>query len=297
MWRYQEFLPLDGEPTVGLQVGGTPLVRADRLAAALGVERPLDQERRRQLPDAVVQGPRRRRGPEQGPRVRLHHGRLRLDRQPGQQRRRQRRRRRPGQLHLRARRPGAGQDPRHQRLRRQGHRRQRHLRRGEPPLHAGGVQVRLGLRQHQPAAVLRRGLQDVGLRDRRAARLADAAARRLPDGRRQPDRQDPQGVPGTAQGRPDRRRRRASSTAPRPTGCSPISTTVKNGWETHRPVRKPNTIAKSLAIGDPADGYLRGQGDPRLGRLGRGRERRRRSPRRWRCWAGPKASSPRRPAA
>jgi threonine synthase len=40
------------------------------------------------------------------------------------------------------------------------------------------------------------------------------------------------------------------------TGCSPISTAVKNGWDTHRPVRKPNTIAKSLAIGDPADGYF-----------------------------------------
>src|SRR5437016_8497840 len=39
MWRYHEFLPLDGEPTVGRQVGGTPLVRADRLAEALGVER------------------------------------------------------------------------------------------------------------------------------------------------------------------------------------------------------------------------------------------------------------------
>src|SRR5215469_9728416 len=41
-----------------------------------------------------------------------------------------------------------------------------------------------------------------------------------------------------------------------PSGCSPISTAVKNGWEAHRPVRKPNTIAKSLAIGDPADGYF-----------------------------------------
>jgi threonine synthase len=40
------------------------------------------------------------------------------------------------------------------------------------------------------------------------------------------------------------------------TGCNPISAAVKNGWETHRPVRKPNTIAKSLAIGDPADGYF-----------------------------------------
>ncbi len=42
-------------------------------------------------------------------------------------------------------------------------------------------------------------------------------------------------------------------------GCSPISTMVKNGWETHRPVRKPNTIAKSLAIGDPADGFFAGK--------------------------------------
>src|SRR6185369_16857439 len=40
------------------------------------------------------------------------------------------------------------------------------------------------------------------------------------------------------------------------TGCNPISHAVKNGLEAHRPVRKPNTIAKSLAIGDPADGYF-----------------------------------------
>ncbi|MCI0458147.1 MAG: threonine synthase [Gemmataceae bacterium] len=38
MWRYRELLPLDGEPTVGSQVGGTPLIRANRLAEALGVE-------------------------------------------------------------------------------------------------------------------------------------------------------------------------------------------------------------------------------------------------------------------
>ena len=37
------------------------------------------------------------------------------------------------------------------------------------------------------------------------------------------------------------------------TGCAPISTAVKNDWETFKPV-KPNTIAKSLAIGNPADG-------------------------------------------
>ncbi|MEK6608841.1 MAG: threonine synthase [Myxococcota bacterium] len=37
MWRYRELLPLDGPPTVGADVGMTPLVRADRLASRLGV--------------------------------------------------------------------------------------------------------------------------------------------------------------------------------------------------------------------------------------------------------------------
>lgn len=37
MWRYREFLPIDAAPTVGGQVGFTPLVRARRLADALGV--------------------------------------------------------------------------------------------------------------------------------------------------------------------------------------------------------------------------------------------------------------------
>lgn len=37
MWRYRELLPIDGEPTVGTQVGFTPLVPARRLAKRLGV--------------------------------------------------------------------------------------------------------------------------------------------------------------------------------------------------------------------------------------------------------------------
>ncbi len=40
------------------------------------------------------------------------------------------------------------------------------------------------------------------------------------------------------------------------TGCNPISNTVKTDALKVRPVRNPNTIAKSLAIGDPADGYF-----------------------------------------
>jgi threonine synthase len=43
------------------------------------------------------------------------------------------------------------------------------------------------------------------------------------------------------------------------TGCNPISATVKTGANKVKPVRNPQTIAKSLAIGDPADGYFASQ--------------------------------------
>jgi threonine synthase len=37
-------------------------------------------------------------------------------------------------------------------------------------------------------------------------------------------------------------------------GCSPVAAAFEDGRDVCRPVRFPNTIAKSLAIGDPADG-------------------------------------------
>jgi threonine synthase len=37
MWRYRELLPVLNEPTVGRQVGFTPLIKADRLAKRLGI--------------------------------------------------------------------------------------------------------------------------------------------------------------------------------------------------------------------------------------------------------------------
>jgi len=37
MWRYQELLPLDSDPTIGEDVGFTPLIRSEGLAKALGV--------------------------------------------------------------------------------------------------------------------------------------------------------------------------------------------------------------------------------------------------------------------
>jgi len=38
MWRYREFLPIDGDPTDGLNSGYTPLIRAKNLEKALGVK-------------------------------------------------------------------------------------------------------------------------------------------------------------------------------------------------------------------------------------------------------------------
>jgi threonine synthase len=38
MWKYRELLPLDTEPKIGLGTGATPLVRADRLGRTLGID-------------------------------------------------------------------------------------------------------------------------------------------------------------------------------------------------------------------------------------------------------------------
>lgn len=38
MWRYRELLPIDDEPSVGIHSGFTPLIKADNLAKALGVK-------------------------------------------------------------------------------------------------------------------------------------------------------------------------------------------------------------------------------------------------------------------
>ena len=104
--------------------------------------------------------------------------------------------------------------------------------------------------------VLRRGLEDARVRDRRAARLAGARPRRRAGRERLAAHQDPQGLRRAAQGRPARRgaagagvaaRRRSGARRSRPRGSSES--------DTIRPV-KPDTIAKSLAIGNPADGYF-----------------------------------------
>jgi threonine synthase len=39
LWRYRELLPVDGEPTIGLHSGFTPLLHAERLGAELGLKK------------------------------------------------------------------------------------------------------------------------------------------------------------------------------------------------------------------------------------------------------------------
>ena len=57
-------------------------------------------------------------------------------------------------------------------------------------------------------------------------------------------------------------------------GCSPVATAFAEGADAIRPV-KPNTIAKSLAIGNPADGWYALDVDPPHGGLVRRGDRRR----------------------
>jgi threonine synthase len=38
-------------------------------------------------------------------------------------------------------------------------------------------------------------------------------------------------------------------------GCNPVAEAFSQGWDAVKPVQRPDTIAKSLAIGNPADGY------------------------------------------
>ena len=192
-------------PKTALGAGLTPLVKADRLAEQLGPPRGLGQERRRQ-PDALVQGPRRHGRAGQGSGARLRGGRLRLDRQPGQRRRRPRRRRGPRLVRVHPVGPRGAEDPRHRRLRHQPGRRQGQLRRRQPALHRARRRARLGVREREREAVLRRGLEDARLRDRRAARLRAARPDRRAGRLRLAVHQDRARLRGVARGRPDRGR-------------------------------------------------------------------------------------------
>ena len=215
MWRYRELLPIDGEPTVGPHVGGTPLIRADRLAEALGVEscgsrttrstsrrcrsRTASSRSRCRRPSSSASrpsaAPRPATWPTASPPTPPPPGSKAYILVPDDLEQ--------GKI-LGTSVYGAkviGVDG--------------HLRRGQPPLHADRLQVRLGLRQRQPPAVLRRGLEDDGLRDRRGPRLAAPAARRRPMAGGSLIGKIHKAFNELRAARPDRRRADARCTAPR----------------------------------------------------------------------------------
>ena len=205
-------------------------------------------------PDALVQGPRRRDRAVRGPRARLQGLRLPVDRQPGQ---RGGRRRRPGR-HPHGRvhpaRPRAGQDPDDRGVRRLAGRRRgtyddvNRLASEIAGEEEGWAFVNVNVRPYYAE-----GSKTL------AFEVAEQLGWRLPEQVVDPGRQrlaadqDRQGLPGADQARPGRGHALHGSSARRPTGCSPVSAAFKAGHDVVRPV-KPDTIAKSLAIGNPADG-------------------------------------------
>ena len=236
----------------GLPVGLSPLVNAPRLAEALGL-RELHIKIEAANPthsfkDRVVSV-----ASAKAARARPRGARVRVDRQP------RRRRRRPGRgarargLHLHPGRSRAREDHRGLGARRAHLRRRGQLRRREPPVRRARLRAAVGVRQLQRAPVLRAGLEDARVRDRRAARLAPAR----PD-----DRADrlrlaatPRSIAASASCSRSASSRATSRcpTARRPRAARPVATAFRRNEEHVVPVR-PDTIAKSLAIGSPADG-------------------------------------------
>jgi threonine synthase len=198
LWRYRELLPIEGDPRTGLNSGFTPLVRANRLAARLGVKELYVKDDSVNHPtcsykDRVVSIAATRAielgftvfscastGNLAGS-VASHAARLGLscyvfipdDLEAGKV---------------------AGASIYRPRI--------VAVRGNYDDVNRLCTQVadkyKWGIREHQPAGVLRRGCQDVRLRDCGAARVAVPAARRLARRRRDPPAADPQGLRGIA---------------------------------------------------------------------------------------------------
>jgi threonine synthase len=255
MWRFQEFLPLDGDPTVGKQVGGTPLVKADRLAEALGVERLWVKNDAVNFPtlsfkDRVVS-------------VALSKAREFGFTTVGCAS--------TGNLgnSVAANAAAAGMEAyilipadleRAKILGTSVY--------GAKVIGVRGTYDEVNRLCTQVAFKYGWGFVNINLRPYYAEgskTFGFEVAEQL--GWRTPQHVVCPMAGGSLIGKIDKAFRELHQVGlidkpkckfygAQASGCSPISTAVKNGWETHRPVKKPNTIAKSLAIGDPADGYF-----------------------------------------
>ena len=133
----------------------------------------------------------------------------------------------------------------------------------KPAVLGAGVQAAVGVREHQHAAVLRGGVEDVRVRGRRAAGLAGARplvarshrARSTARSCRAFERRRAAGLSTPA----------AAGDARRPGGGLRAGGVGVRGRRRRGAPVRPTGIAKSLAIGDPADGVLRARGRPQTG--------------------------------
>ena len=174
LWRYEALLPAAAPP----DAAGRARLDAARPgpAARRGARRRRGlPEARPREPDALLQGPRRRGRRGEGGRARHRHARLRVDRQPRQRGRRARRRERPAL----GRPLSARRSSRRSCSRPRSTAATMYAVRGSyddcsPARRRAGRRARLGVRERQPARLLRGGLEDARVRDRRAARLGDA---------------------------------------------------------------------------------------------------------------------------
>ena len=132
-------------------------------------------------PDALLQGPRRRGRLRQGSGARAPDAGVLVDREPRGRGRGARRRRRARGRGLLPGRAGAGEAAADGGLRRDDLRGPRELRRLQPAHRRALLRaVHMGVRERRPPRLLRRGIEDARVRDRRAARLAASRRRRLP---------------------------------------------------------------------------------------------------------------------
>ena len=263
IWRYADFLPLEhGQPgpshrgtsRAGLPAGCTPLINADRLAERLGLSEVWVKNDAanptHSFKDRVVSVADRPR-----PRARLRDARLRLDRQPRQ------RRRRPGR---RARRASPTSSSRPTSRSRRSSRPASTGRTSSPSTattttstasapssrgeREGWAFVNVNMRPYyaEGSKTLAYEIaEQLGWRDARPHRRADRLAARC--SRRSPRASTSGSTLGLIDGEiPTMNGAQAA-------GCSPVATAFAAGHDVCRPV-KPDTIAKSLAIGNPADG-------------------------------------------
>ena len=180
---------------VSLGGGFTPLVRADRLAAELGLGE-LWIKNDALNPTGSFKGSRRLGGADQSPRARLQSGGVCVHGQPGQLGRGPRRPRRDALRRLHPLQPRVGQGRGQRRLRRRRGSRSRATTTTStacvpswPRSSRSGAFANINIRTYYGE-----GLQDARLRGGRAAGLAGARPRRRPDRLGEPADQDRQGL-------------------------------------------------------------------------------------------------------